>query len=570
MATQYTWTRVQQEVLKALKAAIGKVHAPTIDELTTPPDTEIGEIAYPCFALAKGLSRNPAEIATELAAKIGPKGMIARVTSSGPYVNIQLKLDVFASDVFKNIELSKERYGYQNLGKGRRIMVEYANPNTHKDVHVGHVRNFVVGYLTIQLLRAVGYDVVAASYINDLGNNVAKCVWSMQALHEGERPESGHEIEFLQKLYVEAGEAAEKDETVREEISTIQRSLETGRGPWHKLWKESRQWSIDALYAAFKEFHLPIDRQYYESELIDDTKKIVRDLQERGTAKLNDGAIIVDLSDEDLGVNLLVKSDGALLYNAKDLALAMRKSTDYDLDRSLIVVDERQSLAMRQLFATLKHMGVQIPYEHLSYNFVTLPEGAMSSRKGTIVRYESLRDRLRHVAADETREKHADWSASRVEKAAHAVAHAALVYSMAKQDPKKDLTFSVEEAVAFEGNTGPYLLYTTSRISSLLAKASIEPAMHDGVLGSPERALVLHLAQYPSVVAASAQHLTLSDVPNYAFNLAQMFSTYYNDVRIIDEEKPAVSATRLALCRAVLITLGNALRMMGLEPLEEM
>lgn len=570
MTAQYTWTRVQQEVLKALKAAIGKVHSPTIDELTTPPETSMGEVAYPCFALAKGLSRNPAEIATELAAKIGPKGMIANVTSSGPYVNFQLKLDLFASDVFKDIELSKDRYGHQNIGKGRRIMVEYANPNTHKDIHVGHVRNFVVGFLTIQLLRAVGYDVIAASYINDLGNNVAKCLWAMKALHEGERPEKGHEIEFLQKVYVEAGEAAEKDEAVREEISTIQRTLETGRGPWQKLWKESREWSIHALMAVFEEFHLPIDRQYYESDLIDDTKKIVRDLQEQGTAKLNDGAIIVDLSWEDLGVNLLVKSDGALLYNAKDLALAIRKSTDYALDRSLIVVDERQALAMRQLFATLKRMGVQIPYEHLSYNFVTLPEGAMSSRKGTIVRYESLRDRLRHVAADEAREKHADWSASRIEKAAYAVAHAALVYSMAKQDPKKDLTFSVEEAVAFEGNTGPYLLYTTSRISSLLSKAGVEPAMHDGVLGAPERALVLRLAQYPSVVAASAQHLTLSDVPNYAFDLAQAFSTYYNDVRIIDESKPAVSATRLALCHAVLITLGNALRMMGLEPIEEM
>src|SRR3989338_728347 len=362
MVPQYTWTRVQQEVRKALKANIGKGYSPTIDELTTPPDSSMGEIAYPCFVLAKGMGRNPTELATELSAKIGPKGMIEMVTSSGPYVNVRLKLDVFAGEVLKEIQLSGERYGHQNIGKGRRVMVEYANPNTHKDIHVGHVRNFVVGFLTIQLLRTVGYEVVATSYINDLGNNVARCIWSMNALHEGERPEPGHEMEFLQKLYVDAGTVAETDEEARTQISEIQRTLETGRGPWQKAWKESRAWSIDALQAVFKEFRLPIDRQYYESDLIDDTKKIVRELQEQGIAKLDDGAIIVDLSDEDLGANLLVKSDGTLLYNAKDLALAVRKSSDYALDRSLIVVDERQSLAMRQLFATLKRIGVHIPY----------------------------------------------------------------------------------------------------------------------------------------------------------------------------------------------------------------
>lgn len=568
---QYAYTEARQEVLKALKAAIGKTYSPTFEELADPPEPSMGDIAFPCFGLAKGLKRNPAEISRELAAKIGSKGMIKGVRADGPYVNFMLDPVLFGEAVIKEVIVSKSDYGKQNIGKGRKIMVEYVNYNTHKEVHIGHLRNAVVGHLTINLLRSVGYDVIAASYINDLGNNVARCLWALDKFHEHEKPEKGDEINFLGRMYTEATHEAEDNDEARAEISEIQRQLETKRGKWNKLWKETRKWSIDAMYAIFKELKLPIDKQYYESEILERTADIVRDLQDKGIAKVDDGAIIVDLEDEDLGVNLLVKTDGTMLYNAKDLGLAQQKNSDYTLDRSMIVVDERQSLAMRQLFATLKRMDVHVPYEHLSYNFVTLPDGAMSSRKGNFIRYEELRDMMREAAAKETRERHNDWKENQVQDTAKGIAHAAMVYTMAKQDPKKDIVFDTDAALSFEGMSGPYILYTATRIKSLLKRTKIKPKFHESAMDNLlARQLVQMIASFPHVVLQSANNLHLSDVPQYVFDLSALFSSYYGDSKIIDEEDTEGTAGRLALCRAVLVTLENAMAIMNIEPLKEM
>jgi len=567
----YTYIAARLEVLKALKGAIGKTYTPTFEELELPPQRTLGDVAFPCFSLAQGLKRNPSEIATELAAKIGSKGVIQKVEARGPYVNFTFDMAKYGDQVVQQVLRMKENYGTWTIGHGRRVMIEYANFNTHKEVHIGHIRNMVVGHVAINLLRATGHDVVACSYINDLGNNVAKCLWAMQKFHEHEVPAKGDEINFLGRVYTEATYAAEENEEARAEISEIQRELEEKRGDWTKLWKTTRQWSIDAIYAIFKEMGIPIDVQYYESDLLEDTKRIVKRLQAEGIAVESQGAIIVDLEEEGLGASLLVKTDGTHLYNAKDLALAERKSSDYDLDRSAIVVDKRQSLAMQQLFATLKLMGRDIPYEHLSYDFVTLPEGAMSSRKGNIIRFEELRDLLRDAALKETRERHNEWSEKQVRNTASAIGYAAMIYAMAKQDPNKEIVFSIDEAVAFEGVSGPYLLYTASRIQSLMKKAGVKPAFDAAVIDSPEAEDVVdHLARFPIVLRESATYLALADVPQFAFDLAQSFSRYYASTRILDPENNVSTAGRLALCEAVLITLTNTLAIMHITPVDHM
>lgn len=568
---QYVYLSARLEVIKALKAAIGKTYTPTFEELELPPQPQFGDVAFPCFALAKGLKRSPSEIATELAAKIGAKGLIRDVVARGPYVNFFFRMDAYGRQVVAQALEMEDAYGTWELGSGRRVLVEYANFNTHKEVHIGHIRNMVVGLLAIRLLRATGHDVVACSYINDLGNNVAKCLWAMNAFHAQEVPEKGDEINFLGRVYTEATKAAEEDEGARSEISRVQQELEEKKGDWTKLWKTTRQWSIDAIYAIFKEMEIPIDVQYYESDLMEETRRIVKLLQEQGIAVESQGAVIVDLEEEGLGVSLLVKSDGTHLYNAKDLALAERKASDYDLDRSAIVVDKRQSLAMQQLFATLKRMGRDIPYEHLSYDFVTLPDGAMSSRKGNIIRYEELRDVLQDAAARETRTRHNEWTEKQVRATAEGVGYAAMVYAMAKQDPNKEIVFVIDDAVAFEGASGPYLLYSISRIKSVLKKAGMKPRIEELVIQTPEaEELVDQLARYPIVVRESAATLALADVPQYAFELAQSFSRYYASVRLVDPEDDASTAGRLALLQAVLITLTNALGIMNITPVTEM
>lgn len=564
----------KRQILLDLKSAVGKEFTPTVADLATPPDEKMGEVAFPCFALAKATKRNPAELASEIAAKLEPKGFVARAVAAGPFVNFTLDAKALGDAVLGEIAAQKDGYGtllrQGSGGRGTRVLVEFANPNTHKEVHVGHLRNFFVGQAVVNLLKAAGQEVIPASYVNDLGTHVAKTLWMMKK--SGESPGKEDRIAFMGRMYTAAVREEEADpEGVRKEVSAIHRDLEELKGPYVGLWKKSRKWSLDGLNAIFKELGLTIDKTYYESELIDETKRIVEDLRHRSIAVQSEGAVIVDLSPEKLGVNLLVKSDGTLLYNAKDLALAYRKDDDYHADRSLYVVDGRQSLALKQLFATLKRAGFQKELGHVSYEFITLKEGAMSSRKGNIIRYEALRDEMLAIARAETARRHQDWSAKKVEKVARAVAFAAIRFGVLKQDLDKAITFDMQEALSFDGFTGPYLLYTCARAKSLLKKAGRAKRSASGsALTHPsERALLMRLARFPELVHEAAATVHPSGVAQYLFDLAQSFAAFYEAVNVLASEGDA-KRSRLALVDAVRQTLENGLGLLGIGTVEEM
>lgn len=562
----------KKQILTDLKAAIGKEYTPTLEELQIPRDLSRGDLAFACFALAKGLKRNPAELASELAAKIAPKGFVKSLTAAGPYVNFTLDHTTFGTKLLESIAEQGAEYGMGTTGAGKRVMVEFANPNTHKEVHVGHLRNFFVGQTVVNLLKANGYDVVPVSYINDLGAHVAACLWAVENHTEAAQAKDEDTVTYLSRMYVAATKAAEEDPKVKEHISAIHRELEALKGPHLKLWKKTRAASLKALQAVFKELRLTLDKTYYESELIAEARALIEQLIEKGTVTHSEGAWIVNLEAEKLGVNLLVKSDGTLLYNAKDLALAMRKEEEYHPVRSLYVIDARQSLAMQQLFATLRRMGFTRELDHISYDFVTLKEGAMSSRKGNVIRYETLRDAARDLARAETRKRHEDWSDRAVEKTARIVADAALRFGMLKQDPDKKIVFDMQEAVSFEGFTGPYLLYTNARINSILKKAGRQkPVMLGERLSHPaEHRLLLHLSRFPDTVFESGSTYHLSAVAQYLFELCQLFASFYEAVPVLQAENADVIRARLGLISGVRQTLENGLQLLGIESITEM
>jgi arginyl-tRNA synthetase len=569
----YAATAAKLAVAKAIKAALGKTYAVRADELGLPPQPSMGDLAFPCFQLAKGAGRSPVELAAELAPKVEVGEWIERVQAQGPFVNVFLRPSTLAAAVLRDISILKDTYGHHSTGQGKRVLVEYANPNTHKEIHIGHVRNFLVGRLVVELLRATGYEVIAASYINDLGSNVARCLWALQKWHADEHPKGEAALDLLGRAYSEATRAEKDDPAAREEISAIAQALEEKRGSWNALWKTTRAWSMRSIRATFKDWQLPLDCFYAESALLQDTKRVVADLEKQGLAVEDQGALIVRLDEEKLGANLLRKSDGTLLYNAKDLALALRKQSDYAPDRSLIVVDERQSLAMQQLFATLKRMGVTIPYEHVSYGFITLPEGPMSSRTGNIVRLHHLEAALAEQAAAATRERHADWSARQVERTGKAIARAALTFAIARQDPQKGMTFNAKEALAFDGMSGPYLLYTAARMGAVLKKAGKQKVAPDftAALRVPEaRALLAALAAYPEAIRKAGASLHVSTPAMQAYAIAQAFSAYYGATQILVEGDPAGTAARVALVAATQQVLTNALAMLGIAPIDAM
>lgn len=568
----YAIQQARQQILTELKRAVGKEFTPTVEDLSVPPDPKLGDVSFACFAMAKGMRRNPAELAVEIAAKIGPKGMVRSVSAAGPYVNFELDGSAFGNAVVREIEERGDGYGTSEAGGEKRIMVEYAQPNTHKEIHVGHLRNFAVGHMIVNVLRANGYDVVPTSYINDLGANVARCVWAVKRLADGRVPEGEDPVSFLQRMYVEATARGEADEKVRAEVSQIQRELEEGKGPLLATWKRTWKWSVAYIKSVFKELGLPIDVWYFESDLIGDARRTVESLIERGIAVSSQGAWVVDLETEGLGVNLLVKSDGTLLYNAKDIVLAFRKEEDHHPARSLYVIDARQSLAMQQLFATLRRAGFTKELQHVSYEFVTLPEGAMSSRKGTVVRYEAFRDGMLAMAAEETRRRHPDWDEKKVAKVSRTVAFAAMRFGMLKQDLDKKIVFDPKEAMSFDGFTGPYLLYSYARMRSILKKAGkrkIAVGEKPASMLTVERQLVMALAEFPVVMFDAGQTLRISSIPQELFSLCKRFSEFYEQAPVLSAD-PATAANRIRLVAAAAQTLKNGLRIMGIEPVDEM
>lgn len=567
----YALDRARKEILLSLKKALGKTFVVSPDMLVTPPKPEYGDLSFPVFELAKGMKRNPAEIATEIAAKIGPTTLIRKITALGPYVNFSFDESVFAGEVLSDIKKSKSRYGKSTTGKGKKVLVEYANLNTHKEVHVGHLRNLTLGKAMINILRLNGYDVVPVAYINDLGNNVARCLWGLVNLHPNEQPPEGDRLNFLGRVYAEATMAIGEDEEKRKQVSEIQHNLENMEGEIVPLWKLTHQWSMDGLKAVYDEFGLELDHTYLEHQLIDETHEIVKRLLTEGIARVSEGAVIVDLEAEGLGVNLLRKSDGTLLYNAKDLALAYRKESDYTADRSVYVVDNRQSLALKQLAATLKRM--QFPREiiHLAYDFVTLPEGAMSSRKGNIVRWTDLRDAMFEKLVESTKGRHPDWSDKKVKQTARSLMISAVSFMMLRQDPDKVITFDMEEAMATDGFTGPYLLYTLARIESIKKKAPVSPAHYPELLTEErEKRLLRTLAKYPTVVQHAGAQYRPSVLAQYGFELSQEFAGYYESVKINDETNPELTGARLELIESVSQVLGNLCTALGLMVVKEM
>ncbi len=569
----YVLQEAKQQILTELKKAVGREFTPTMDDLAVPPKPEMGDISFPCFGLAKGMKRNPAELAREIAAKIGPKGYVKSISSLGPYVNFTFEFGALGSALLAQIKEKGDAYGRAEEMRGVRVMVEYANPNTHKDLHIGHLRNFFIGQTLVNVLKANGYDVIPVSYINDLGAHVAICVWGIKHLYDGPLPPKDEDpTSFMGRMYAEATKAMDANPSVKEQISTIHRELESRRGPYLSLWKKTRSWSLHYMKGVFKELSLPIQMYYYESDLVEETKSIIEKLIKQGMVIHSNGAWIVDLENQGFGVNLLVKSDGTLLYNAKDLALAMHKEEDYHAARSLYVVDGRQALAMNQLFATLKKMGKREELVHVSYEFVTLKEGAMSSRKGNIIRYEFFRDTmLNHVRA-ETRKRHPNWSAKKIETIAHAIAFGAIRFSMLKQDCDKKITFAMEESLSFDGFTGPYILYTLARIRSLLKKAGHSKhsfsAAH--LSAAPERNVLLALAGYSDAVFASASNLHVSSLAQYLFDLAKRFAEFYAEIPVLTSAGTELLAERLALCAAVAQVLENGLSLLGMESVKEM
>lgn len=575
----YAIEKIKQEIIEAVANAVGQDFDKTGLEITRPPEASMGDFSVPCFYLTKLLRISPNQIAQELKAKIPAKGMIKSVQNLGPYLNFYLNTKQLAAKVLKEIEKKGGAFGSRKAGK-EKAMIEYSQPNTHKEFHIGHLRNVILGSSLVNLCRFNGKKVIAANYIGDIGSHVAKCLWAMDKFHKGEAEPAEHKGQYLGRLYAEAVNLCEENEAYRQEAAEVQKKLENKDKYFTALWKKTRAWSLAEFDGIYKILGAKFDKVFYESEVEQPGKKIVADLLKKKIAEFSEGAVVIDLEKYDLKKFLLLKSDGSSLYSTKELALAELKFEKYKIDESYVVVDSRQSFYFQQFFKTLEVIGfnpsdkrgAKKKTAQIAYEFVTLPEGAMASRKGNVVLFEDFLAEMAGAAEEETGQRHKDWTEEEIKSTARKIALAAIKFSMIKTGRGNAIVFDKREALSFDGYTGPYLQYTATRINSILRKAdpkSAKAADYSLLAEEPEKELILKLAQFPEVISEAAAEFEPSRLAQYLFELAKIFSGYYQTVPILNS-KDRIREARLALIAAIRQTLVNGLAILGIETVERM
>lgn len=564
---------VRTEVAELLQEVVGEKFFAESIGLTSPPSSDLGEFSLPCFSFAKVLGKNPQEAARSIAENFfrsGRKKILSRAQSAGPYVNFFVDEKKFYGMLLGEILKRGGLYGSSEMGKGKKIMVEYSQPNTHKEFHIGHLRNICIGGALVNLYSAMGYRVISANYIGDIGAHVAKCLWAYLRFHKGVTPPH-NKGKYLGKIYVEAFLKLEEHPEWQKEVSEILQNLEAGEKKLLSLWKKTRKWSLDEFSRIYQRLGVHFDEYFFESEVEKDGKKLVQELLRSHIAQRSEGAVIVDLEKYGLKKFLILKSDGTSLYATKDLALAQKKFKKYKIDKSFYVVDSRQSLYFKQLFKTLELMNFRKEMAHIPYEFVTLKDGAMSSRSGNAVLFEDLEEKIFERAREETKKRHPDWSAKEIGRISRRLAFSAMKYGMLSYGNNSPIVFDMVRSLELAGNTGPYLQYTHTRIASILKKAKAKGELTASIpeTEKEERELLLELSRFPKIIEDAAMRFDPSHLSNYLFGLSQAFSLFYETVPVLKSESEK-REFRLALVRAVKQVMSAGLNLLGIPPLEKM
>ncbi len=489
-----------------------------------------------------------------------------------------------------------EIYGDDNFGTapatGRTIMIEYSSPNTNKPLHLGHIRNNLLGYSVAQILKANGHNVIKVNLVNDRGIHICKSMLAWKLYGNGETPESSgmkgdhlvgkyyvefdkHYKEQIKELVAQgkSEDEAKKTAPVMLAAQEMLRKWEAKDPEVYALWETMNGWVYDGFDVTYKALGVDFDKVYYESQ----TYLLGKSLVEEGLAKgiffrKEDNSVWIDLTADGLDQKLLLRGDGTSVYMTQDLGTAFRRFEDNKLDDMIYVVGNEQNYHFQVLKLILKKLGYDWSDNiyHLSYGMVELPEGKMKSREGTVVDADDLIADMVSTAREMSKElgKLDGCSDEEADAVSTMVGLGALKYFILKVDPKKTMLFDPRESIDFNGNTGPFIQYTHARICSILRKAKeagIDRSLQCGDILPVETELIKTLCDYPNVVAAAGESFAPSFIANYAYELAKKFNGYYHDYSILREENTAICAMRLRLAESVAGVLKSAMKLLGID-----
>ena len=536
--------------------------------LEQPKSSDLGDIAFPAFSLAKVERKAPQAIAADIAEKIDPSHF-EKVVATGPYVNFFLNKAKISDQVIKEVIKEGADYGQQNEGQGENITIDLSSPNIAKPFSVGHLRSTVIGDALSNIFRKMGYNTIKINHLGDWGKQFGLLMVAYKKWGNKEAVEANPIDELLQ-LYVRINAEIENDPALDDEGRLWFKKLEDGDPEATELWQWFRDESLVEFNRIYELLGVEFDSLNGEAFYNDKMDEAVKILEDKGLLKESKGASIVDLDDVNLPPAMIKKSDGATLYITRDIATAMYRARTYNFVKNVYVVGQEQSNHFRQLKAVLKKMGFDWSDDmiHVDFGLVTKNRQKLSTRKGNIILLEPTLQEAISRAKAQIEEKNPNLENK--EAVAHAVGVGAVKFYDLKTDRRNGYDFDLEAMVSFEGETGPYVQYAYARIQSILRKADFKPSLDANYnLNDAESWEIIKLLQdFARVVKRAADNFEPSLIAKYAISLAQAFNKYYAHTRILDETSERDS--RLALSYTTAVVLKEALRMLGVEAPEKM
>ncbi|HKL23941.1 MAG TPA: arginine--tRNA ligase [Candidatus Nanoarchaeia archaeon] len=580
----------KQEISETIKKAISeiskeiKINKKEIkDIIEIPPSLDMGDYSFPCFFLSKKLKKSPDKIALDIRKNIDPdsKEIIKDIQTSGPYINFILDKRIMVTRLFKEIFNDKKEFGQikTNKEKKPKTMVEFPSPNTNKPLHLGHLRNMAIGESVSRIKEFAGEKVIRTNLNNDRGIHICQSMAAYKLYGKNKTPSKTKKKadHFVGDYYVLFKKNSKKDKSLEKEAQEILQKYEKGEEKTIKLWKKMNKWALEGFKKTYEKFGIKHDKEYFESNLYEKGKDIVKEGVKKGLfEKKENGAVIVNFSEKDLGEKYLLRKDGTSLYITQDIYLAKKKFEEYDLDRSVYVTGDEQKYHFKVLFKLLEMLEIsnKNQMEHLAYGMVELPEGKMKSREGTVVDADDLIKETQELVKKElkSRPENKEISQKEIEQRSLKIALASIKYILLKIDINKTITFDPKKSIDFEGNTGSYLLYTYARASSILRKTKNNFIKKRGYkpvkeLEKQEKELIKKLSQFEKTIYKSHKESNPSLIANYSFELSKIFNEFYHSCPVMKSEKQEF---REKLVRAFIRIMKNSLNLMGIEPLEKM
>jgi arginyl-tRNA synthetase len=538
-----------------------------------PHNLEFGHYAVPFFQIAKMQEKNLEYLFLDFKNWLEKQEIdfLDRVENLKGFVNFYIKKDYWVKYVLGRIKTNNLIEHPEN---DLKVMLEFSSPNPGKSFHVGHLRNTLIGQSVANLYSAQGFKISTANYLNDTGLHIAKLVWYIQTYNKS--PEGDIE-KWLGKIYAEVFKLMEEDSNIEIEVKKIYQKIEDGDEAVWVIVNKIKKWSLDNFDEIYAELGIHFDHYFYDSEMIEMGKEYVEELLSKGIAQHDDGAVIVNLEKDNLTNALILKSDGALLYITKDLALARKRFDLYDINKLIYVVGVEQKLHFKQVFKILEKAGFKEAKncEHLSYELLQLKEGKMGSRYGNVVTYRDLRDEVYAVSLEEVKNRYEDENEAWQRDLALKISLGAIKLWILKYDNNKQITFDIKQALDFAGDTGPYVLYTVARLNSLLKKSNIEELLkvekvQFNLNEDVERELLRKLNSFAYIVNSARKDGRPSLVANYVLDLAKLINNYYHAFNILKEENQEIKESRLLLMWSARRVLDNGLSLLTINSVEKM